>query len=75
MVDSPSEMSSELLEELTLSLNWHAAILAVLLEEAGGVVEVKAEDIEKIDVARAKVQISFDEENNMYTIERLNDES
>lgn len=53
------------------SLNWHAAILTVLLQEAGGVVEVEAKDLEGIQLNRAKAQVTYDGERDVYTIEGL----
>jgi hypothetical protein len=70
MEPSQSEISSEQYQELMTSLNWHAAILAVLLEEAGGAVEVSAEDLEKINVVTARVRITRQDETNTYLIER-----
>lgn len=58
-------------KELQESLNWHAAILTVLLQEAGGVVEVEAKDLEGIRLDRARAQVSYDEERKVYTIEGL----
>jgi hypothetical protein len=74
MVDSPSEISSE--EELSLreNLDWHAAILAVLLEEAGGAVEISAEDLNGISLASAQATVSYDPERDVYTIERVRQE-
>lgn len=79
MEPSHSETSSEEVEaysvqyvqELQESLNWHAAILTVLLQEAGGVVEVEAKDLEGIQLDRAKASVSYDEERKVYTIEGL----
>lgn len=56
---------------LSDNLNWHAAILAVLLEEAGGVVQLKRDDLDGIDLATAKATIAYDEATETYTIERL----
>jgi hypothetical protein len=78
MEPSPSETSSdnvevsaEVLAELQQSLDWHAAILAVLLQEAGGVVEVKADDLTGINLAQARASISYDDERKVYIIEGL----
>ena len=65
------EVSNDEIETLRQSLDWHAAILTVLLLEAGGVVEVDAKELEKIDLNRAQARISFDEERNVYIIEGL----
>jgi hypothetical protein len=71
MEQLPSETSSEYVAEIEHSLNWHAAILAVLLQEAGGVVEVKAEDLEKIKLSEAKASVVYNEDRNVYIIEGL----
>lgn len=63
--------TAEYVKELQESLNWHAAILTVLLAEAGGVVEVEAKDLEGIQLEKAKAQVSYDEERNAYIIEGL----
>lgn len=76
MEELPSEtFSDENLKEyittLEENLNWHAAILAVLLQEAGGVVEVDAEELRRINLSKAQAAISFDPENNTYKVEGL----
>lgn len=65
------QVSVEEYEQLTESLNWHAAILAVLLEEAGGAVEVKREDLADIKLTEARAAISYIEETDKYLIERV----
>lgn len=73
LVDAPETVAytAEQIKELQDSLNWHAAILTVLLLEAGGVVEVDAKELGKIDLNKAKARISYDEEREVYTIEGL----
>lgn len=60
-------------EELTLrqNLDWHAAILAVLLEEAGGAVVIHEDDLRAIELSTAQATISYDEEHRTYMIERV----
>lgn len=67
---SEEKTSEEQIAFLNDMLNWHAALLAVLLEEAGGVVEVKGEDLYAIDLATAKATITHDQDRNVFIIER-----
>lgn len=65
------EVPVEEFKHLRESLDWHAALLTVLLLEAGGVVEVDAKELEKIDLNRAQARISLDEERNVFIVEGL----
>jgi hypothetical protein len=68
--ESPSETYSiEYVHELQNMLNWNAAIVYILLAEAGGLVEVKREVLEAVDVASVNTQVSFDQNKDVYVIE------
>lgn len=69
--DDEEKTPEEQIAFLNDMLNWHAALLAVLLEEAGGVVEVKSEDLYAIDLASAKATITQDEDRGVFIIERM----
>jgi len=66
-----SVYTNEYVQELQDSLNWHAAIMTVLLAEAGGVVELSGKELNAIQLDRAKAQVSYDEDRDVYIIEGL----
>ncbi len=69
MSEESEVYSEEYVESLRENLNWSTAILTVLLQEAGGAVEVSREDIEGIDLNRASASVKYDEAREMYIIE------
>ena len=82
MEESPLETCSECepeepiytqtqINEIETSVNWHEAILAVLLQEAGGAVEVKKEDLLSIDLVKAQASITYNEEKDTFLIEAV----
>lgn len=56
--------------------NWkvNAAVCVILLEQAGGMAEFTPEQLEAVDLNRANVTVTHDEERNMYVIEGSYDE-
>lgn len=79
MEPSPSETSSESVDlekenlklhndELMEMLKWNAAIVTVLLEQAGGVAEVSAEDLQRIDLSKANATVEYDSARDVYVI-------
>jgi len=64
-------LETTLHEQVVESLNWHAAILAVLLQEAGGIVEIRKDELTGIQLDKAKVSITYDKERKVYVIEGL----
>lgn len=79
MEPSHSETSSESVDlekenlklhndELMEMLKWNAAIVTVLLEQAGGVAEVSAEDLQRIDLSKANATVEYDSERDVYVI-------
>jgi len=73
---SPLETSSadKYVAELEDMLKWNVAILTVLLQEAGGLVEISRETLEGINVGQAKTQVSFDSAKQVYLIEGVYDD-
>jgi hypothetical protein len=78
---SHSETSSELEDmrawarDLFEQLKLNAAVLVILLEQAGGVAEFTPEELSAIDVNRANVRMYLDEERNVYVVEGLYDDA
>lgn len=73
MTELPLETSSEHTEkeyqELLQMLKWSNAVLSVLLEEAGGVVEIDKEVLHGIDLNKVVAGLYLDEERNVYVVE------
>lgn len=73
--ESPSETSSEIeglqarIAELYEMLRWNVGILTVLLQEAGGLVEIDKATLEGIDVMKVRTVVSYDEEKEIYKVE------
>lgn len=61
--------SEEEYQTLVRDKEWLAAINAVLLQEAGGVVEITKEALKSIDLTRTQFEIRYNEESETYTIE------
>lgn len=79
MAESPSEMCSELEEqrdalkayaaELYEKLRWNIGISIVMLQEAGGVVEIEKEVLESINIDTVQLMVRYDEEREIYIVE------
>ena len=70
MEESLSETSSEArIAELYEMLRWNVGILTVLLQEAGGLVEIDKPTLEGIDVSKARTVVSYDEDREVYIVE------
>lgn len=72
--ESLSATSSEesLLEELQgkrEALKWSNAVLAVLLQQAGGVVELTKEDLESIDLNKLTITATYVAARDIYVVE------
>lgn len=80
MEESHSETSSELeqviahRDEVMNMLKWNAAIVAILLEQAGGVAEVTREDLERVDLSKVNATVEYDQERDMYVIKGVYDD-
>lgn len=48
---------------------WTHGILAVLLQEQGGVVEISEESLSSIDMSRSTLTVKFDDERKVYIVE------
>jgi len=72
MAELSSETSSD---ELMENLRWSMAITAVLLQEAGGLVEIKQKVLEGINLNTVQTKVLFDEDRKVYIIEGVYDES
>lgn len=59
------EYALETFEQLKLN----AAILVILLEQAGGLAEFTKEELESIDVSAANARLHYDEDRNVYVLE------
>jgi len=70
MEESPSETySAEYVQEVEHMLKWNTALVYVLLAEAGGLVEIKREVLEGVNVNDVKTQVSYDDSKGVYVIE------
>lgn len=79
MAALPSEMFSKLVAErdalrehrdqIMEMLKWNTAIVSVLLQEAGGLVEIPKETLEGIDLTKTQTLVTPDEERGVYIIE------
>lgn len=63
--------SKQYAQELFNQLSLNAAILVVLLDQAGGMAEVTKEELESIDVTKANARLYYDEEREVYVIEGM----
>lgn len=61
-------------DELMEMLKWNAAIVAVLLEQAGGVAEVEREDLERIDLSKVNATVEYNQEKDIYVIKGVYDD-
>jgi hypothetical protein len=61
--------------ELLDMLKWNVGILTVVLQEAGGMIEVDQQELESIDLSKTRTEISFDEERNVYIVKGIFNES
>ena len=82
MAQSHSETSSELTVEQLMEYNdqlfdrlkWMVAINTVLLQEAGGLVEIDQSVLESINVMAARTEVTLDQERGVYIIEGIFEE-
>lgn len=81
MAESHSETSSDKLtevmahrDELMDMLKWNAAIVAILLEQAGGVAEVTRADLERVDLSKVNATVEYDQKRDMYVIKGVYDD-
>ena len=56
-------------EKLAESLRWNSAILSVLLQEAGGVVEIAKETLLGITWEQVNATVRLDEERDVYIVD------
>lgn len=70
MEESSSETSSdEGYAQLLEMLKWNTAAMVAILDHHGGTVRIERAVLEGIDLAERAVQISYDEENELYVVE------
>jgi hypothetical protein len=90
MVASPSEISSEETveslernemaqliahrDEIMDMLKWNAAVMAILLEQAGGVAEVTRQELESVDLAKVNATVEYDAQRDIYVIRGVYEE-
>jgi len=68
---SSETYSDEYVDQLVENLKWSTAIVAVLLQEAGGLVEIKQEVLEGINLNIARTTVLFDEDRKVYVIKGI----
>jgi hypothetical protein len=70
MEESQSETySDEFVDALIEEKKWLSAINAVLLQEAGGLVEIDKKTLLSIDLNNTAIKITYNEETETYTVE------
>lgn len=69
-------MSSEISQEETMDLlRWTHGILAAVLQEAGGVIEIEEKDLSSVDLSKSQIKVNFDEERKVYIVEGFDREA
>lgn len=56
-------------DEIFEMLRWNHGILAVLIQEAGGIVHIPEADLAAIDINKSNIIVKFDDEAGIYIVE------